>query len=63
MLLRLLSRPCATGPHVAHAAAAQQLDQAVATERRPVRSGLPWHGQDARDSLSLEPDRPSPRLN
>jgi hypothetical protein len=37
-------------PHLAHAAAAQQLHQAVATERRPVDSVVPCHGQDVSDS-------------
>ena len=37
-------------PHFAHAAAAQQLDQAVAAERRAARTVLPCHGQDASDS-------------
>ena len=37
-------------PHLAHAAATQQPHQAVATERRPVRSVLPCHDQDASDS-------------
>jgi hypothetical protein len=36
-------------PHLTHAAAAQQLHHAVATERRPVSSVLPCHGQDVSD--------------
>ena len=36
-------------PHLTHAATAQQLNQAVATEWRPARIGLPCHGQDISD--------------
>jgi hypothetical protein len=36
-------------PHLTHAAAAQQLDEPVATEGCPVRSGLTCHGQRASD--------------
>jgi hypothetical protein len=37
-------------PHLTHAAAPQQLHQAVATEGRSLQSVLPCHGQDASDS-------------
>jgi len=36
-------------PHLTHPATAQQLNQAVATEGRPVRSVLPCHDQNASD--------------